>query len=318
MKTNTWNIIAKDLAGETNASEKAYIEKLRASDSQFDLAYSDSEKIWNNISAPQIDFNKERIVQLRDSKIKRAKLGRKNRFISESLKYAAIFIGVAIAAFFTYNDLTRQTIITAETSKNILLPDGSQITMLDNAVISYNNSLILGFRRNVSITEGSAYFEIAKSKGDDFIVNTLDYSITVLGTKFIVSEEDNTTSVTLDEGKIELSDYCISGIDNITMKPGERIIFGDKMDSPTKELINANVSKFWMQERLEFDKYSLQDLKEIFKEYYGKELLVNEGDIQINAVGGSAPVDDVELIVKALSKVFNKEFIILDDSIILK
>ena len=318
MEINNWDIIAKDLAQETSAEEKSFINDLRKKDPKFDLDYSDSEKIWNSINKTPTSFDKERIIYIRDSKIKRAEKKHRGIIISAYIKYAAIFIGLLSIFFFAYDDITSQEFINAETAETHIFPDGSKITMQNGAVVSYNNSLIMGFNRDVNIVKGTAFFEINKYEGKKFIVKTKDYCIKVWGTKFVVNCAESVTRVTLNEGKIELEDYAVEGIANIMMKPGEEVVFGAGMSKPIKQSVNANVANYWTQKSLDFDNYSLSDLKQIFRIYYHKELIIEEGEVQMSNVGGSAPVDDVELIVKALSKVFKKELILNEDSIILK
>ena len=318
MKINNWDIIAKDLAGETSLEEKQIILNLRDTNSQFDAAYSDSEKIWKGLQMPRSDFDKNRMKFIIDAKIKSAEKNRFNKIVSSSIKYAAIFIGLLMLSVFVYNDITHQEIYTADNYDIITLPDGSRITLNNDAEISFNKSLILGFTREVNIIKGSAYFEITKKKGENFIVNTDNYDIEVLGTKFIVDNNKEETSVVLDEGRIKIFDYCVQGIDNIEMVPGEKVVFGRNMDQPTHNKENPAISKYWMQSRLEFDNYSLDDLKVIFREYYNKELILYNTNVELSRIGGSAPVDDVDLIVKALSKIFKKELIIKQDSIIIK
>ncbi|MCK5845854.1 MAG: FecR domain-containing protein [Bacteroidales bacterium] len=318
MKDNNWDIIAKDLAGETNDIEKAMVIDMRNSDSHFNSAYIDSEIIWNSISKPNMFFDKKRIVYIRDKKILKAKKQKANRIIAKALQYAAVFIGLLAAILFTYNDITKEIILTADNSKNILLPDGSEITLNSDAVISYNNSFLLGFNRRVNIIEGSAYFDISKQKGDNFVVNTENYNIEVLGTKFTVESSNYNTVVTLNEGRIKLCEYSAIGVDDIIMLPGDEVTFGNKMTKPNKRIVNTNVTNYWMKTRLDFDDYSLEDLKLIFRTYYNKELVLNESEVQYSNIRGSAPTDDVELIVKALSRVFKKELVIKEDSIIIK
>ncbi len=318
MKNTNWEIIAKNLAGETTKEEDAMITKMRNEDLKFDLAYLDSKKIWNTLNKPKYSFNKKRIVFIRDQKIKQAKSQYAKRFIAKAIQYAAVVVGLLVAVLFTYNDLNSEVVYTTDNSKNVVLPDGSTIILNNDAIISYNNSLIMGFQRRVKIIEGSAYFSIAKQQGENFVVNTENYDIEVFGTKFNVSNDDDITTVTLDEGKVRLCEYSAVGIDNITMLPGDEVSYGVHMPQPVLCKVNSNVSKYWMKSRLEFDQYSIEDLKEIFKKYYNKELILDGTDIQMSKVGGSAPTDDVELIVKALSKIFKRELIIRKDSIILK
>jgi hypothetical protein len=52
-------------------------------------------------------------------------------------------------------------------------------------------------------------------------------------------------------------------------------------------------------------------------DYYGKNLVINNNEIKINKIGGSAPADDINLIIKGLSVVLKQDLIVRNDSIII-
>lgn len=86
----------------------------------------------------------------------------------------------------------------------LLLPDGSKVWMNSELSLSYPGNYMDG-NRNVKL-KGEAYFEVAKQNGSLFTVETPDYNVRVLGTKFnlMAYSDFNRSETTLIEGKIEI------------------------------------------------------------------------------------------------------------------
>lgn len=319
MTQEKWNLIAKHLAKETDESEDRKISSLIEVNEEFSLAYNDSSRLWGGLKISATKFDRKRIEYLRDHKIRRANNKQRKIVLQRFLSYAAIFIGLLIGVLFVYNDLKSTKSYSLSNTENgiINLPDGSKITLNKEAVVSYGNSFLKSFNREVRILSGCAFFEISKQEGNSFIVKTDNYDIEVLGTKFNVDNSTAKTTVVLEQGKIQLNNYCKTGIKSMELKPGDMAVFGSKFDNPKLKKVNTEVSKYWMKSKLDFDDYSLNDLKTIFKDYYGKDLVINNANIHINKVGGSAPADDISLIIKGLSIVLKKDLINRNDSIII-
>ncbi len=315
MNQKEWNLIAKHLAKETNELEEEEFLKLIETDISFKKVYNDSNLLWEELQVDRSEFDRKRIMDLRDRKIKLESKKQRSKVIRMITSYAAIFIGVIIGSFLVYNDLN--STITYSESGVIDLPDGSKITLNKNASIRYNNSNIKSFNREVEILNGIAFFEIEKQKGENFIVITDNYNIEVIGTKFNVSNSSKETVVVLDEGKVLLSNYSRGGVNDMELVPGDKVVFGVDFNEPQKDKVNTEVSKYWMKSKIHFDDYSLQDLKDIFMDYYGKTLVINNSDLHINKIGGSAPSDDIEIIMKGLSIVLKQDLVIKNDSIII-
>jgi ferric-dicitrate binding protein FerR (iron transport regulator) len=315
MDQKKWDLLAKHLAKETNEFEEIEFSNLIDTDVNFKNAYNDSAKLWNELKIDRTDFDHTRIKNLRDQKINLESKRKRNKIITLVTRYAAILIGVLVGVSLIYKDLN-STITYAE-SGDVVLPDGSKITLNKNATITHNNSILKSFDREVKVLAGNVFFDVSKQNGENFVVKTGNFNIEVLGTKFNVSNSSTKTSVVLEEGKILLHSYSKDGIDNMELEPGDEVVFGYNFTTPQLRKVNTEVSKFWMKSKLDFDNYSLQDLKSIFVEYYGKNLVINNKEIGINKIGGSAPVDDINLIIKGLSMVLKQDLVIRNDSIII-
>ncbi len=316
MKDSNWELIAKHLAEETNLEEEKVFSNLLATNLVFKQEYKAAKDTWNRIDMPTQDFNKTRIEHLRDQKIKASG---QRKILSASLKYAAIFIGFVMGALFIYHDLNSTITVVAEngTKMEITLPDGSLVMMKKNAQITYANSILKSFDRKVTL-QGQAYFEIKKAHGKNFVVKTNEYDIEVLGTKFNVNTNLESTYVVLSEGSIALNHFNNPAFENTKIVPGQMALINRKDQNLIINKVNPRIYTSWTTDQLDFDDFSISELGELFRIHYNKTLTV-ESSLELDKkVGGSAPTDDLKLIIRGLSLVLKREIIERNDTIIIK
>ena len=317
MTESNWELIAKHLAKETSPDEETLFAQLMDTDAEFSKEYQIVKNAWDHIKLPANTFNKERIIKLRDKKLKAAMQRKRNRSL---LKYAAIFIGFLMGALFVYHDINSSITIVADANNRteITLPDGSVVLMKKDASIRYRNSMLLSFDREVTLN-GQAYFEITKSpKGKHFVVKTHDYNIEVFGTKFDVNTNREESRVVLTEGKIYLNHFMNSKIGNTEIMPGQMAYIEHNGQQLSIRDVNTSIYTSWTNEKLHFEHFSISELGEIFDVQYHKTLVVNKNINLNNKVGGSAPSDDLQLIIKGLSIVLKREIIQRNDTIFIK
>ncbi len=236
------------------------------------------------------------------------------------LPYFKVAIAASVALFIgIYTLVLPRTIIFKNNTGdivNLTLPDKSTIILDTGAQIIYKKSAILGFKRTISF-EGRGYFHIAKDPKHPFNIKCNNLTITVLGTKFNVNTKTNQTLVTLLEGKVKLSDF--KTIDTtIYMRPNELVEYLPKKKKLVTKFINPDIQTVWLHKTLYFNKFTLKEIKEIFKLYYGKTLIIDDSLLYYKHISGSAPADDWRLIIKALSIITNSDYTIKNDTIILK
>jgi ferric-dicitrate binding protein FerR (iron transport regulator) len=316
MKEYNWELIAKYLANETNPEEELEFRQLLDTDHEFKQEFEASKSTWNRIKLPSQTFDKNRIQDLRDQKIKQAQL---RKIVRSTMKYAAAFIAFAMISLFIYNDLNSTITIVADSDNKmeITLPDGSVVMMKKDAQISYSNSILRDFDRKIKL-QGQAFFEITKAHGKNFIVETNEYNIEVLGTKFNVNSNKDATSVVLTEGKVALNNFRNPQIANAELIPGQMAFLNHSNQQLTISNVNTAIYTTWTQNKIDFDNFSISELGEIFKIHYHKTLVIDPSISLNNKVGGSAPTDDLDLIIKGLSIVLKREITQQNDTIYIK
>ena len=307
MQEKYHNIITKHLSNEANEEELQFLFEEMKTNKELKAEFDKTSELWNSFSNEQKEFDKKSMQKLIALKISINEKQKKNRFISASLKYAAIFIGIIAITTFVFNDFKSTKVIVNNTEKiqEVKLPDNSIISLNMDAKLKYNNSTIKTFNREVTI-EGEAFFDIAKSEGKKFTVHTSDFDINVLGTKFNVRTYNENQSVVLIEGKVMLNSFENQNA-KITMLPGEILQYSAENSSFVLHEVNTKIYTSWLSSKLEFDNFTLNELAELIKLRYNKELIISNNEIAKKRISGSAPSDDINLIIKALETILKIE-----------
>ncbi len=303
MQEQQINIITKYLSNEASSEEENFLFDEMKTNKELKAEFDKINKLWQSFNNEQKEFDASRIKKLIDLKISINKKQKQNKIINITLKYAAIFIGIIFLAFLIKTDLQSTKVIVNNTKevKKITLPDNSIISLNSNAKLEYNNSTLKEFNREVKIN-GEAFFEISKLKGKKFTVHTPDFNINVLGTKFNVRTYDKDQSVVLTEGKVLLNSFTNKDSE-IIMHPGEIVEYSKENSTFILHEINTKIYTSWLNHKLEFDNFSLNELAELVKLRYNKDLIISNKQIAEKRISGSAPSDDINLIIKALETI---------------
>lgn len=162
----------------------------------------------------------------------------------------------------------------------ILLPDGSRVWVNSESKIAYPSNFLEG-NREIKL-EGEAYFEVAKFQNSPFVVETKDYSIRVLGTKFNVMAyaDFDRTETSLIEGKIEIN--C----DNTSFQvnPGESFIFKGNQRLLIKSATSQNAR--WKDDQFYFDKVTFRELILRMERWYDIDIEVKSTELDDIAYSG--------------------------------
>lgn len=142
--------------------------------------------------------------------IRKKREKRRKRIIRWSISLTAAVLISGVVSVWKLSEHTYEM-----TSKHVAfhLPDGSHVTLGENSEITYN-SFLWHFSRSLSLS-GNAKFEV--TTGSKFTVNTIAGNISVLGTKFYVSQKYYSLNVACFEGSVKVETPCGTTI----LMPGE-------------------------------------------------------------------------------------------------
>ncbi|GEM_PF-1328654 len=303
------NIVIKSLAGEATAEEMQLAHSWKKSHRD---EYNVIERIYNSniFDVNQFDISQirkeifEKIDTDTEHDIQKAAIGIGGMWMKIA---ASIIILLSIGAgIILYNNLTNEHLFSnnSEKTMKVTLPDGSVITLDKHSGISYKNDWLNRFKREVNIV-GRAYFVITKNPAHPFRVHAKDITVTVLGTKFTVSDISERIQVVLNEGKVRISS-AESDKSFFLSQSGEQIIFLNG-NFVKQNRVNKNLYFSWLNEKLHFKYCTVGEAVDFLSDSYDLNINIEDGKTLQKQLFGSAPSDDPNLILKAIAYITDKK-----------
>jgi len=211
-------------------------------------------------------------------------------------KVAASFIlllGLSIPFFISNN-----TTLTATTTKEYKLPDGTQLWLKKGSKLTYTNDFNAE-KRDVKLT-GEAYFKVAENKSKPFSITINNTTTTVLGTEFnLKADKTNKISLTLIEGSVKFSTDKTYEI----IKPGETVSTQEDGTLTVNSTKNVNVDS-WKTKIFQFNKTDLSKvIKNVANAYDTQLIIENENllDCKLTATFNNQSLD---MIVETLTLLY--------------
>ncbi|WP_430810730.1 MULTISPECIES: FecR family protein [unclassified Carboxylicivirga] len=157
------------------------------------------------------------------------------------------------------------------------LPDGSVGWLQANSTLQYQ--LDEEQQRLVSL-QGEAYFDVAKNAEQPFVVQTDNFKVRVLGTRFnVVSQPDASFSkVYLEEGRVEMLDA--NNYPQVILQPGDEYLF-DKAHgaySVSKGLEEEHLA--WTQGKLLLKNKPLKEAARALEKFYGVDIIILDKELE--------------------------------------
>jgi len=113
---------------------------------------------------------------------------------------------VTLAAALLYREgaapLSPQQVAATATNRSATLPDGSKVILGAKTLVTVD---FTGLKRNLDLSAGEAYFKVKHDQRHPFTVHAGDIEVTAVGTAFDVRREGDKTTVTVEEGAVDVS-----------------------------------------------------------------------------------------------------------------
>lgn len=202
-------------------------------------------------------------------------------------------------------------------TKEVMLPDGSKITLNAHSSVSYKRHWLSWKEREVWL-DGEAFFKVtSKPQGyhPKFIVHAGKLDVAVVGTAFNVYSRHNQVNVVLQEGKVIASatgDAQQAG--TCAMHPGQLL----HLQQGAMQLTNVNAADYinWMSRRLVFTNAPLRQVAQVLEDNYGYTIQWKKTSMKDSSFTGSCPSDNIRLLTAAISAVYNTNVTIKDNTIV--
>ena len=211
--------------------------------------------------------------------------------------------------------------------RTIDLADGSHVTLNTDSRIDID---FTARRRNITLTEGQAYFDVAHDADRPFIVAAAESRTTALGTQFEVYAQPGQVSVTLVEGSVVVSEIkAATGIRGVLnalgqgddsdkghiLAPGERATLVG--DAPVRvEPADIETALKWREGRIEFRDMPLTEAVAELNRYSRRQIRIGDADIARERISGVFPVGDQEKFLSTLGLYLPIEVVEVGDTFI--
>jgi len=221
---------------------------------------------------------------------------------------AALFLlGILSAGILWYTQQQRQEFSTAfGERRNLTLPDGSEVTLNANSLISYAKNWKGDKPREVWI-EGEAFFKIKHlhksgiiKPAERFVVHAKKLNVEVLGTSFNVSNRRNLVRVALLTGKVGLD---IEGLENDQLRliPGELAEYKAGTNALFKSRVAIHNYTDWRNGQLHFNNTPLAEVLVMIEDIYGYKTRLTDPSIAQRRLSGNFSSNTEEVLFKAIA-----------------
>lgn len=183
--------------------------------------------------------------------------------------------------------------------QQISLPDGTIVDLRANSHLWWEGQWAAQNKREVFL-EGEAYFAVSSAqsqKGMPFIVKANSLDIKVLGTEFNVVNRSNRKQVTLVEGSVSILDQP----QPLKVLEPQQQYNWQKHQLPLIKTVKTKTFTDWRNQRWHFDEMPLEDIALRIEEHYGKEVIISNKDLNKQSLSGTAPAENLEMLIKAIS-----------------
>lgn len=170
----------------------------------------DTEKAWAKVEP-----------QLQEHSLKIGRFSHKAWFYSAAAAIALILVTIwMILSHETDTQTVRYADITQ--TENVLLPDGSEVTLYPHATLAFRYADD-GTARQVEL-KGKAFFHVKNRDNAPFKISAGQMTVEILGTSFLVdAAHDNKSGVFVESGRVKVS----TSYNNVILEANEKVEIAD-------------------------------------------------------------------------------------------
>jgi ferric-dicitrate binding protein FerR (iron transport regulator) len=223
---------------------------------------------------------------------------------SSIIRYIALTAAAACLAFLFIYRGGQETIFELTNSQpefvSHQLPDKSRIDITPGSSINYNSDNYLS-NREIEL-DGEAFFDV--EKGESFIVLTEEVKVEVLGTSFLIDEEDGKTTVSCFTGRVKVTNLSSQSSTTLTAK--ESVLVSEDKAKIEKET-HTELFVPWKEKDFTFRD---QSLKSVFAEIETKyKMTINAEDYILSRnFTGNIPQSNIKNVLQQICWPMNLKY----------
>jgi len=262
-------LIHKRLTKQLSSDEAQELDTWLASDAEHRTLYEDTAKSLGQSQQYKADYQPDTASAWNklNEKIDTGKIVRmpaRRRWIA----MAAAVLLLAGGAFWWLNNMAATPenwveIQTGDATQEVTLPDGSSISLNENTTFAYRENFADHAERIVKMT-GEAFFDVTKNT-KPFIIQTNHADVRVLGTSFNVKSDIDDTEVTVQSGKVQVTDKAKT--QKAILQKGQKAI-ADKSGKLQKSTPKTLNDLAWKTRQLDFNATPLKDVVSDLENYF--------------------------------------------------
>ena len=310
-KTN-WNLLAKFMAGETNAKESNAVETWAEKSPENKALSHEINTDWQKMDRMNARFDVDKAWSKFNNRLsaesKTVELPVPSRktpriYFTLPMRVAAslLFLALLGISVVEITNKLKQVTVTAsveEKGKAVELPDGSSVYLNAGARLSYAKQF--GRKNRQVQLSGEAFFDVKPDKSHPFRISAGNAVIRVLGTSFNVNSgnKNNQVEVYVSTGIVELSENGNQN-NSVLIRPGNiGLIENSKINLSMAE--NAN-SIAWKTGAMTFIDAPLTEVIALLNNVYNVNITLKGDGIDTIRINGSYQGDPLEGILDVIS-----------------
>jgi len=305
--TDGWDLYLKKHPQELDTINKATYILKSISFQQNNLDTEDKNKILSNITKeiylPQITKSN------RERSIKRLLM---------PIMAAAASISLLLLAY-TFQSQSLEYSSQPGSIAHANLADGSVITLQGDSKLWMQDAFSDDEKRVVYL-QNQAFFDISSSPklgSSEFSVITDIATIDVLGTKFLVDEDDFRVTVVVEEGKVKVTPTNNrNDASPVYLTAGDKLIMKADHSVETEKLQSVKKYTSIKSGAIVFEGATTTDFIEDIEDYFGYSIKAPTALLTSKrAFDGTFPTQDIDLIMRSFSTTFGISYIREDQKI---
>ena len=305
------DLITRHLSGESSAPEEKELKRWLAEDPDNTKLLEQYSSVWEKLGRIESVAGSDLDAEWNVLESRMEESGKVVPLQPGLKRSAAYYIGrIAVAAMlaviltfsgiYVVNRYGYKTLATMDQPEEIVLSDGSRVTMNHFSSLKYPRRFT-GEIRNIEL-EGEGFFEVESDPVHPFVINTRDVDIKVLGTYFNVNaySENAAVEVTVKTGEVAVTRHGEVPM-TIVLKPGSRGVY--KKTEETLE-ITHNIDKnylAWKTKSFVFEDQTLLDVSKQLNKVYQTKIIIDSDSLKDARITTTFDDQSLDAILNVLS-----------------
>ena len=312
------DLLRRYLLGELSKDESTNLEKILDSDPASRKYLEQMEQIWKLSSSMGAieSIDKEGDWNIIREKLQTSRRPQKQTrsLVFRIARVAAIFILACFAGYMVYqftgpglgNSVEWITVTTSGSNEEIILPDGSLVTLNTGSTLIYPADFE-DSSRTVKLN-GEAFFEVARDEKKPFLISIADEtSVEVLGTSFNIRQDPKNKKVFLNvlSGKVAFYKKGQKEEAEVLEKNEQAVYQGGSINMSASFDLNF---LSWKTRSLEFENTPLNEVVEQLSRHYKKEFQITDTRLDSLSLTGTYKNQDIEEVLEEIGLVLDIAF----------